>query len=360
MRLVYTVTNDLTYDQRMIRICSSLARAGHEVLLVGRMLKTSQPLESMLFKQHRLRCWFNKGFAFYAEYNIRLFFYLLFKKFDIYGAIDLDTILPNLLVAKMKFKKCIYDAHEYFTEVPEVENRWLVKAFWGLVARLCIPWVNAAYTVSQSLADIFHKKYRKPFAVIRNLPLKNIAERQEKPATPIIIYQGALNEGRGLEELIEAMPKVHARCILVGEGDLSAQLRDLVDRLNLNHKIEFMGYVKPQHLKAITQQASIGYNVLQLKGLSYYYSLSNKFFDYIQCGIPSVSSPFPEYKTITKKYGVGTTCDCEPLALATAINNILDDAAVYQKMVSACYAAAEIFNWEEEEKKLLAIYEQLS
>jgi hypothetical protein len=82
-RLVFTVTNDLSYDQRMNRICTSLANAGYDVTLIGRKLADSINLDKKIFRQKRLTCIFNKGKAFYIEYNIRLFFYLLFIKSDL-------------------------------------------------------------------------------------------------------------------------------------------------------------------------------------------------------------------------------------------------------------------------------------
>src|SRR5690606_5384676 len=154
----------------MHRICATLAQEGYEVLLVGRELNTSVELPQFAFEAKRIRCLYNKGKLFYLEYNLRLFFFLLFKKADIYGAIDLDTLLPNLAVARLKGKKITYDAHEYFTEVPEVTNRKLTKAVWKLVERYAVPKVDAAYTVSNSLAKLFSDEYGKAVEVIRNLP----------------------------------------------------------------------------------------------------------------------------------------------------------------------------------------------
>jgi hypothetical protein len=96
-KIIFTVTNDLNYDQRMQRICGTLADAGYDVLLVGRKLKTSLPLSKKITSSDLLKCWFNKGKFFYSEFNIRLFFFLLFKKMDCICAIDLDTIPPLLL-----------------------------------------------------------------------------------------------------------------------------------------------------------------------------------------------------------------------------------------------------------------------
>ena len=101
-KIYFTVTTDLTYDQRMIRICSSLAVAGYQVVLVGRKLKSSLPLVEKPYSTKRILCFFEKGKLFYAEYNIRLFFFLLFKKMDCICAIDLDTILPCYYISVVK------------------------------------------------------------------------------------------------------------------------------------------------------------------------------------------------------------------------------------------------------------------
>src|SRR5687768_9258009 len=102
MHLVFTVTTDLSFDQRMQRICSSLSGNGYTVTLIGRQKKDSKPLPSGSYYQKRIRCLFETGFLFYAEYQIRLFFFLLSKKMDGVCAIDLDTIMPCLLTSYIK------------------------------------------------------------------------------------------------------------------------------------------------------------------------------------------------------------------------------------------------------------------
>ena len=103
-RIICTVSNDLTYDQRMIRICSTLAAAGYEVLLVGRELPGSRQLVAQPFSQKRMQLCFKKGKFFYLELNLRLLIGLLFSKFDIVYAVDLDTLLPSRLIAELRRK----------------------------------------------------------------------------------------------------------------------------------------------------------------------------------------------------------------------------------------------------------------
>ncbi len=170
MILLFTVTNDLTYDQRMHRICDSLARHGYTVQLIGRQRPQSVPLVTKAYGQKRLRCRFEKGFAFYAEYNLRLFVYLLTARYDAVCSIDLDTLAAGCCATLLRRKERVFDAHEYFTEVPEVVDRKLVRAFWGLVAWLCLPFYRHAYTVGPALAGILGEKYGLEFKVVRNTP----------------------------------------------------------------------------------------------------------------------------------------------------------------------------------------------
>jgi glycosyltransferase involved in cell wall biosynthesis len=343
----------------MIRICSSLAANGYTVLLVGRKLKTSQPLAERPFRQLRLNCIFNKGKLFYLEYNIRLFFLLLIKEADILCPVDLDTILPAFLVSRLRKKELAYDAHEYFTEVPEVISRPLVKKAWISIERLTVPRLKHAYTVGPAIAGLFREKYNTNFEVIRNvpnlLPLPPVIRSAEK----YLIYQGALNKGRGLEALIAAMPEIDCRLRIIGEGDLSGELRALVSSLQLDEKVEFMGFVRPESLQQITREAYIGINVSENLGLSYYYSLNNKFFDYMHAGIPAVTNDFPEYRALNNMFEVTVFAEAEKKSLVKAVNLLLQDEALYMRLKRNCLLAREQLNWQMEEKKLLTFYERI-
>jgi glycosyltransferase involved in cell wall biosynthesis len=364
MRIIFAVTNDLTYDQRMQKICRSLVKAGYEVELVGRQRNFSVAISEETFRQTRLTCFFNKGKLFYLEYNLRLLFYLTFTNFEAACAVDLDTIVPVYIIGKLKGAKFVYDAHEYFTEVPEVVNRPAVKRLWQWVEETFVPQFDLAYTVSRGLAELFTSKYKKPFQVIMNLPLleKEEASRNTSPIKqPVtILYQGALNEGRGLEHLIEAMAGIDAKLKLAGEGDLSQQLRALARRLNVEDKVDFLGYVKPDELKRITAEAGIGINLLENKGLSYYYSLSNKFFDYIQAGAPQVCIGFPEYNRINNEYNVALLAkDCSVKEIKTSIERLITDPDLYAALQKNCEVCSRALNWNEEEKKLITLYNDL-
>jgi hypothetical protein len=148
----------------MNRICSTLADAGADVWLIGRLKKDSIALTDKPYQQTRLNCIFQSGKLFYIEFNIRLFFYLIFQNFDKLCSIDLDTVLPGLAVCKLKNKKHFYDAHEMFPYVPEVISRPNVQKFWMWVEKLTFKYSNSVYTVGGAIADWFQNKYNKKSA----------------------------------------------------------------------------------------------------------------------------------------------------------------------------------------------------
>lgn len=358
-KIIFTVTNSLVFDQRMQRICNSLHNHQFNVLLVGRKLNNTPKLQAN-YQTHLLNCWFKKGVIFYLEFNIKLLFFLLKTNADIYCAIDLDTILPNTLVAKLKGKKLFFDAHEYFTETPEVTNRKLVKIIWQLTAKYCIKYTDKCYTVGSELAKIFTAIYKKPFAVIKNVPAFFEPKNTNTFENKIILYQGALNKSRGIEQAILAMQKVEGAVLhIAGEGDLSAELRLLVKANNLQQKVKFLGFIKPELLKEITQNCTIGLNLLENNGLSYYYSLANKFFDYIMAGKPQICANFPEYENLNKQFNIAILANCKVDEIANAINQLLNNNNLYNHLKQNCLKAAKTLNWQHQEQELISIFKNI-
>lgn len=359
--LLFAVTTDLNYDQRMQRICCSLARQGYRVTLVGRAWQQSEPLQPQPYQQHRLRCWFTKGKLFYLEFTVRLLLYLLRQRASAWCAIDLDTALPVWLRARLGGQPFVYDAHELFTEVPEVVSRPAVQRMWRWVEGFIVPRAALAYTVGPALAGVFEARYGRPFAVIRNISRLTQAETEARLPTPsgYILYQGTLNVGRGLEALLDAMPHVQGRLVLCGEGDLSVELRARAERLGLlaSGKVEFRGYVLPNELRAVTLGAAVGIMLLEKQGLSYYYSLANKFFDYLHAGVPQLVVDFPEYRALNDVHDVAEVVALTPGAIAHALNQLLHHAPDrYQQLVQNCLQARQVLNWQHEEQHLVQLY----
>lgn len=376
-KIYFTVTNDLVYDQRMNRICSSLAKnAGlhatgeasgdawphgqdFDVVLVGRRLKHSLPLKKENYQQRRLRCWFNKGKLFYFEYNLRLLLFLLFKKMDGICAIDLDTISPCLAISKLKNIPRIYDAHEFFTGLKEVVTRPGIKKFWTRIERTAVPKFKWGYTVSESIADEFHRLYGVSYATIRNIPV--LKPLDHLPVTEkFILYQGAVNEARGFEYLIPAMKMINYKLVICGDGNFMEQLKSLIITNKVQDKVELKGMLQPGDLWKISQQASIGVAFPENIGLNQYLALANKFFDYMHAGLPQITVDFPEYKKLNDQYRVAVlVSDIEPKTIADSVNNLMTDGVLLEQLRQNCRKAREELNWQNEEKKLINFYQNI-
>jgi len=358
-RIIFTVTNDLSYDQRMQRISSTLAKAGHSVLLVGRKRKKSIELKHQLFEQKRLNCVFENGKLFYLEYNFRLLLFLMFRKADIICAIDLDTILPCYAISKLKNQPLVYDAHELFTEVIEVVRRPAVRAMWLRLERYIVPRVKYSYTVSEGVRKIFEDRYPGVnFSLIRNLPLYVPVDPQPM-AENYIVYAGAVNEGRGIEQMIDAMPEIDCSLYVCGDGEMLELMKIKAKSMNLDGKVKFLGYVEPENLKEIIRGAFAGVMLLENRGASYYYSLANKFFDYMMAGIPQVTINFPEYKHINDEYSFALLVDLKHEEIVKAFNRLLKEPQLYDELKQNALKAREVFNWEKESETLVDFYKRV-
>ncbi len=343
----------------MIRICSSLSRAGYSVVLVGRKRNGSAALRPMTFQQKRLPSWFQKGKLFYAEYNLRLFLYLLLKKMDCICAIDLDTILPCLFISKIKKIKRVYDAHELFCEMKEIITRPAIYKMWKQIEQYALPKFESCYTVNLPIADEFTKMYGVQYKVIRNIPVLQPFKEISK-TSKFILYQGAVNEGRCFEKLVPAMKEVDCQLIVCGDGNFMQQAQNLVKQNALESKVIFKGNIPPDEMRMITEQAYIGLNLVENNGLSNYLSLANKFFDYIHAGIPQLCAGFPAYKEINDNAEVALLItEMEPKNIAASLNNLLQNEVLYQELRANCMKAREIYNWQTEEIILLDFYKNL-
>ncbi|MDD4150205.1 MAG: glycosyltransferase [Bacteroidales bacterium] len=359
-KIIVSVSNDLSNDQRVHRVCSSLTEFGHDVVLCGRKLRNS-PAINRQYKTKRFRLLFNKGMMFYACLNARLLCYYIFNKVDLILANDLDTLASAGIASKLKRCKIIYDSHELFTEVPELENKPRKKKIWLKIEKRFIKRASASYTVCQPIADYYNSLYDINMQVIRNLPKLRTFSDDYETRPKLLIYQGALNKERGIEIMIQAMQYIpDYQLIISGKGDLEKELKQLVNELNLNEKVQFTGNLDFEALYNLTKTARLGFSLEQGKSLNYKYSLPNKIFDYIQAGVPVICSDLPEMSKIVKKHGCGTIAKTsDQKELAEFLKSLLADNIQLNKFHQNCKIAAKELNWENEEKILKEIFTPL-
>ncbi|MFM7015653.1 MAG: glycosyltransferase [Bacteroidota bacterium] len=371
-RILISVTSDLSTDQRVNRTATALKEAGYRVLVIGRVLKTSMEVSPKRYRTLRFRLWVNKGPLFYALYNIRLFWFLVWHHADILVSNDLDTLPANFLASKLKKIPLVYDSHEYFTGVPELINRPKVRNIWKKIERLCLPKVQCAFTVNESIANLYWAEYHKQFEVIRNVPLitkpflsdkkslrKELGLPQEKK---IIILQGAgINIDRGTEELVQSMCFIKDYLLLViGGGDVIPSLKKIVSEWDLNEQIVFISKQPIEILRKYTAACDLGVTLDKGTNINYKLSLPNKLFDYIHAGIPVLASDLPEITKIIHQYNIGKICpDHQPSTIARCIREMFADQTTMKTWEENTQIASKDLNWDKEKEKLLAIFKQI-
>lgn len=365
---IVSVISDLSTDRRVHRTCTTLKGLGFDVLLVGRRRRSSLALDKRDYRTKRIFLLFDKGFLFYAEFNIRLFFYLLFKKADLLVANDLDTMLPNYLIKCLRRKNIVYDSHEYFTGVPELEGRKFVRNTWLRIERWIFPKLNDIITVNNSIAELYRKEYHKELTVVRNITnLQKFKTEKSKKELGlaenkfIIILQGSgINVDRGAEEAVMAMKYVRdAVLYIIGDGDVLDILKKMVTEMQLENKVIFIPKQPMDILFQYTSHADIGLTLDKDTNINYRFSLPNKLFDYIHAGVPVLASPLPEVKNIIQQFNVGELIENhKPEHIAAKLNALLVDKPKRDVLKENCIIAKMVLNWESEEKKLIDVFKK--
>ena len=365
-RVIVSVINDLVTDQRVGKSCLTLKEMGYEVLLVGRKQRKSPPMDERPYGTRRMKLLFEKGPLFYAEYNIRLFFFLLFHKAHLLVSNDLDTALPNYFISKIKGIGMVYDSHEYFTETPELVGRPRVQRVWKRIEGFVVPRLKEMITVCDSIADLFHEKYGVECHVVRNIPPRAaLPPKGDKRALDLpedkhlLVLQGSgINIQRGAEELVEAMQYLDDCFLMViGGGDVLPALKQMSADLHIEERVRFLPRMPYPQMMACTQLAELGFVLDKDTNLNYRFCLPNKLFDFIQAGVPIVASNLVEVGKIIRKYDIGLFIpDHDPRSIAATIVKGLADKTQRAVWLQGLAQAAQDLCWENEQQTLIEIY----
>lgn len=358
-KIIVSVISDIVTDQRVQKECNTFHKMGYDVLLIGRKSKRTFLLKELGYKILRFPNLFRRGPLMYLVFNLQLFFYLLFKNADVLWANDLDTLLPNFLIARLKKINLVYDSHEYFTlTVVKTGSRKV----WETLEKFLFPRLKNVITVNDSIKNIYEKKYGVPLTVIRNVPYKFVKDdKAEKVVFPqnkkILIMQGiGLNENRGAEEAVLMMQYLPDDFLLyfIGWGTMLGKLKQMVINLQLESKITFIDPMPYKQMMEYTRQCFLGLVFVKIDlNDAHLFTLPNKFFDYIQAGIPVVANKGLELRRIIDKYNIGAYINSlEPTEIVEEILHIANSAE-YNTWKQNTISASNDLCWENEETVLI-------
>lgn len=358
------ISNDYATDQRMQRIANAFIDKHWLVdIQCTKNKKTIETIDSKI-SIHRLVIDPEKGPFFYAKMNWVFFIQAIKSKSSYLYAVDVDTILAIRLASLIRGKKIIWDSHEIFPDMPELYSKPIVQFVWSTIEKIFAYKLKNVITVTEGVSDYLRTKLKVHPQIIHNYPKysSQVIKPDTRSRQKVILFQGALNEGRCLRELIQAFLLLPSHFILViaGDGHLRSNIEALVHELDLATRISFIGKILPSDLSRITQSAFIGISLLNPEHRNSYVSLANKNLDYIMAGLPCVTVDLPEYRKINDQWQVATLLQkVTPQTIADAIMDLADNEKKYIAMHHACLQAKEVLHWNNEVKKMNEFIDRL-
>lgn len=360
-KIITSAFSNLYTDQRIEKVCRTLYENGYEIELIGNDWNGAEEM-SRPYPFSRIELTSKSLKTAYFEFNWKLYQQLKQKadKDTILHANDLDALLPNYLMAKKLNIPLIFDSHEIFSEMPAIQGKMSQK-FWRYLEKTIIPKIKLMITASSGYANWFKNQYGIDPVVVQNAPRKLNFHQEIPDNNPkVLLYQGAINPFRGIDKAILAMHHVENVVFqIAGDGPKKKEYEELVMKENLQHKVQFLGKLHPDDLRKITLTVDCGMSIEENGGESYYYSLPNKVLDCIQARVPLILSSLPEMQKIKNQFDVGEIIqNHEPSTIADAIKIVFDRGR--QNYQTELEKAANVLCWENEEVKLLQVFEKAS
>jgi glycosyltransferase involved in cell wall biosynthesis len=291
------------------------------------------------------------------------------KDYDIYHSNDLNTLLQGYVCAKLRFKKkkLIYDSHEVQTSRTGYNS-----PIYGKIEGFLIKKIDSMIVENHTRAKYNEKIYGFYPNVVHNYPFVQNKETGQKVPLhemlglpndeKILLYQGGIQTGRGLEKLVEAAPLFsEGTLVFIGDGRIKPELERMVKERNLGDKVKFIPKVPLADLPKYTQNAYLGFQVLNNVCFNHYSASSNKLFEYMMSGVPVVACSFPEIKRVVEGERVGLCVDSHKhLEIADAVNQLLSDVNMRNEFSRNCQFAKNKYNWDEEKQRFIPIYKAIS
>lgn len=302
-------------------------------------------------------------------------------KYDFIWANDLPTLKPAYKLSKKLNCKLVYDSHEIYNETLNQffprESSFLkgmvfrtllgiMKRHGKSTERELIRKVDYFITVNGSLLNYFKEEY----GISNGISIMNFPNRKASDDSPVVdyrsmfnweekskifIYQGLLNEGRGLKLLVSTFTNTAPdnKLVIIGDGPIRQQLSQIAEDSNNQDRIKFVGKVPLKDLPGYTKGADIGVNLLEDLNLSKKLASPNKLFEYIQAGIPILCTDTVENRKVIDKYKLGILVDNKPETLLEGIGNIVLFVSQQTQLEENMAKARSEYNWEEQEGDLI-------
>lgn len=418
------VWNHFTNDARVLRECTALAEAGYDVDLIAiddpkdknlkrfeeingfNVIRVTRYPKYLIFtkkvlsfiKKNKisilpLAVVFAMGFAYFTILTLIIALYLFIIAFgktralliklhiilqmiiygikgnyDVYHSNDLNTLPQGYICSKViRKRKLVYDSHEVQTS----RTGYSGKVYY--IEKFFVKRVDKMMMTTKTRADYTEDLYKiSNIEVIHNYPFNtgdesinnkyDLYKILDIPKNePILLYQGGIQQGRGLENIVQAIPYFkRGITVFIGDGKIKPKIKEMVSKLGVEDKVRFLDKVPVNELKYYTANAYLGFQVLNNVCFNHYSALSNKLFEYIMSDIPVVACNFPEIKRVVEGEKIGICIDSHDYKeIANAVNRILENKSLHEEFKKNCKKTKKKYNWDNEKLKFVNIYDDL-
>ena len=270
-----------------------------------------------------------------------------------------------MAVCSSQKKHClkIFDCREIYSKLTSLVEKPIKQLFWSLYERKYYKNVDKVLVTADMDREFLNFRYgHKDIELIFNFPIiqtetciTNLREKFKIPEKDkIFLYQGAIQIGRGIEEMINLLNHFNdcVACI-VGDGEYKSEIINLVQKMNLTDRVFFTGNIPYTELISLSRQANIGFSLIQPLSESYKQALPNKVFEYGLAGIPTIGSDSPEMKNYINKFKLG---------IAVSPNNKKDHIDAVKKLLKwddskrLIRTVKDNLTWESQESKFMKLF----
>lgn len=310
-----------------------------------------------------------KGMLIKGNIILRMILRARMKSYDLYHSNDLNTLPQGILSAKVRFKKkkLVYDSHEVQTSRTGYNPKKI-----KLIESFFLRFVDQMIVENHTRAKFNEELYGFYPEVLHNYPFVKESNQQDvkvdlhailnlHPEEKILLYQGGIQEGRGLEKVIEAVPFIkEGTVVFIGDGKIKTKLMQLVNDMQLGHRVKFLSKVPVEQLPQYTVNGYLGFQVLNNICFNHYSASSNKLFEYMMAGVPVIACSFPEIQKVVELNHTGICVDShDPQSIAKGVNELVANQELRDQLSANSLVASEKYNWRNEEEILLDIYSKL-
>lgn len=310
-----------------------------------------------------------KGLLIKGNIIVRMIARGLRRKYDIYHSNDLNTLPQGVISAKFRIKKrkLVYDSHEVQTDRTGYNPKTIKR-----VEKFLLQFIDQMIVENHTRAAFNEQLYGFYPAVVHNYPfLQELAHRQDKvdlhailnlpPHEKILLYQGGIQVGRGLDKIVKAVPMINeGTVVFIGDGKKKVELMQLVKDMNLEHRVKFLPKVPVEELPRYTRNAYLGFQVLNNICFNHYSASSNKLFEYMMAGVPVVACSFPEIQSVVEANEIGICVDShDPKSIANGVNILVGNIQLREHLSDNSLIASGKYNWENESNSFITLYTSL-